>query len=120
MTETLDLGPIIAWVAALSLILSFGTAVWTLVSQGPKRTAERVSALGDRLDRHDQRIQRVEQTVNELPTRGDMHALQIEIVRMSGKVDQMGTAMAGNNKIMERLEVIVGRHEDHLLDGARK
>jgi hypothetical protein len=32
----------------------------------------------------------------------------------------MGAVMAGNTKIMERLEVIVGRHEDHLLDGARK
>ncbi|WP_349538351.1 DUF2730 family protein [Sagittula sp. NFXS13] len=71
---------------------------------------------GDRMDRHEVRLQRLEQTVQGLPGKEDLHTLQLEAVKQTGALSEMRAVMAGNAKIMERLEIIVTRHEQHLLE----
>jgi hypothetical protein len=55
-----------------------------------------------------------------MPGKDDMHGLQLELVKQTGAMNEMRAVMAGNAKIMERLEIIVSRHEAHLLDGGKK
>lgn len=75
----------------------------------------------DRLDRHESRLQSVEQTVRGMPGREDMHQLQLELAKVAGSLQTMSAVMEGNQQIMRRLEVVVNRHEDHLLaEGAKK
>lgn len=69
----------------------------------------------DRMDRHELRIQGIEQSVQAMPDKDEMHALQLELVKQTGALGEMRAIMEGNAKIMERLETIVSRHEDHLL-----
>lgn len=49
----------------------------------------------------------------------DPHQLHLTVKDMQGDLKTMNAVMEGNNKIMGRLELIVGRHENHLLDGAK-
>lgn len=79
-----------------------------------------VKAAALRLDRHHNRLDRLDQTVASLPGKEDMHQLQIQMIRISGTMDRMEAVMEGNTKIMSRLEQIVTRHEDHLLSETRK
>lgn len=72
------------------------------------------------MDRHDNRITVLEQAITVMPDKDDMHRLQLEMVKMTGSLGQMQAVMEGNAKIMERLETIVSRHEDHLLEGNKR
>lgn len=74
----------------------------------------------DRMDRHDKRITLLEQTVTVMPDKEDMHRMELELAKMVGALGQMQAVMEGNAKIMERLETIVSRHEDHLLEGNKR
>ena len=49
-----------------------------------------------------------------------MHQLHLAMKEMQGEMKTTAAVMEGNNKIMSRLEDIVARHENHLLDGGMK
>ena len=72
---------------------------------------------GDRMDRHEARIAKLEHTVQSLPAKEDVHKLQLQLVRMEGMLSKMDAVMEGNAKVMARMDTIVTRHEDHLLGG---
>lgn len=76
---------------------------------------ERFKTGSERMDRHDTRLNSIEQTLRDLPVKSDMHALQLAMSDMRGEMKVMATAMSGSNSLMERLEAVVSRHEDHLL-----
>lgn len=105
---------------SMSVVLSVIVIIFTWFRTRRHDVDGRFKAGSERMDAHERRISSLEQTVNVMPDKDDMHALQIEITRMVGKLGQMQATMEGNAKIMERLEVIVSRHEDHLIDGARR
>ena len=73
----------------------------------------------DRMDRHESRIQSLEQTVKAMPDRQDLHKIELALERVSGTMGRMEAVMEGNQQIMARLELIVSRHEDHLLGANR-
>ncbi len=73
-----------------------------------------------RMDRQEGRIAALEQTVRALPAKDDMHSLQLKMSEINGSMREIRAVMAGNAQIMERIETIVSRHEDHLLEEARK
>ncbi len=123
-----------AWQAigsALALLIALSTSVWTIFS-GPskanakriedhaKATDDRFSEGRQRMDRHDARIARLEQSLDAMPTKDDMHAVQLAVEGMKGQLGIMAAQMGGQKDIMERLESIVTRHEEHLLDGGKR
>lgn len=111
-----DLGPALALtLAALNII----NIIYTWWRTRDQNVESRFKAGSERMDRHDARIASVEQTLRAQPTKEDLHALHLTIKEMQGELKAMTAVMDGNTKIMSRLETIVARHEDHLLDGAR-
>lgn len=108
---TLSLGTLLA------TGVSFGTAVFAWYRTRSKDLENRLKDGADRMDRHDGRISRLEQTVQSMPASADMHKLELRLMEMSGEIRTLATAMEGTNQIMTRVERIVGRHEDHLLGG---
>ncbi len=116
MSDT-SIGPLLAMVLAALNILNIIYTWWRTRDQNVET---RFRAGSDRMDRLDGRMASVEQTLRALPGKDDLHELQMSIERLNGDLKTMAAVMEGNNKIMGRLETIVGRHEDHLLDGAKK
>ena len=76
---------------------------------------ERLKTGSDRMNRHETRLNALEQSIKSMPTREDMHSIQIAMERMNGAMGRMEAVLEGNAKIMTRLETIVTRHDDHLL-----
>ncbi|MCW8843357.1 MAG: DUF2730 domain-containing protein [Rhodobacteraceae bacterium] len=112
---------------SVSVLLSVGTIIFTIFKTRARALDDRFDVLNERLkdgskrmDRHDGRLGAIEQTVQSLPAQSDMHNLQLRLAEMSGDLKAINASMEGNGKIMERLETIVSRHEDHLLEGGRK
>lgn len=104
---------------ALSVILPCLLAIYTFVATRRKDVNTKIDAIGERLDTHGNRIARLETTVQSMPGKDDMHSLQLELVKQTGSLNEMRAVMEGNAKIMARLEAIVTRHENHLLDGGK-
>ena len=104
----------------VGVIVTVVLAIVGWVQMVRKATNERIGSLVGRQDRHETRLQSLEQTVTGLPAKDHIHDLKLELAALRGELKAMAAVMEGNNKIMVRLETIVTRHEDHLLDGGRK
>lgn len=102
-----------------SFALSIGALVYAFFANRRKDVDERFKEGSKRMDRHDNRLVALEQAVQAMPGKDDIHALQLELTKQTGSLGEMRAVMEGNGKIMERLEAIVSRHEDHLLEGGR-
>lgn len=111
-----DINPTIT----MNLILSLIVMVFAWFRTRNHNVDDRFKTGSDRMDRHSARIATLEQTITVMPDKDDMHNLQLEMVKMTGVMGQMQAVMEGNAKIMERLETIVSRHEDHLLEGNKR
>jgi TolA-binding protein len=109
---------VLLWIVGLSTLLSFATAAWTVFSGPSRKNAALIDALKCRIDDQDKRLSTVEQAQITLPKSGDIHQLELAMTRLQGEMKTMSVAMQGQSNIMERLETIVGRHENHLLDGS--
>lgn len=111
-----DINPTIT----MNLIFSILVMVFAWFRTRNHNVDDRFKAGSDRMDLHSSRIAALEQTITVMPDKDDMHKLQLEMVKMTGSLGQMQAVMEGNAKIMERLETIVSRHEDHLLEGSKR
>ena len=108
---------LILWALGLSTLINFGTVIWNIFSGPSKRNAVALEGHGKRLDDHDMRINGMEQSQRALPTSDDLHTLEIAMERLKGEIKTMSAVMSGQSDIMQRLEAIVSRHENHLLKG---
>lgn len=111
----------------LPFLLTLGTLLYTWwrtrdrnVEDKFRAVDERFKLGSERMDRHDTRLNSMEQTLRGLPAKQDMHELQISITELKGELKTMAAVIDGRNSLMERLENIVERHEAHLLEGNRK
>lgn len=102
------------------MIISVAAMIYTFFGTRKKDVDERFKSGSERMDRHEGRIASLEQTVQELPRKDDIHALHIQMTEVQGGMREMRAIMKGNQDIMRRLETIVTRHEDYLLDGSKK
>lgn len=118
--DELSLAPLIPWLSLIGAGLAIGTTLYNLLNSGAKRNAGRLESHAKRLGDHDQRLATIEQQQRSMPTKDDMHVLHLGMSEMRGDLREMRAAMDGNRQIMGRLETIVSRHEDHLLDGAKR
>lgn len=100
----------------LPILISVGAIFTAIIRTRQGQVDERFKQGSDRMDRHESRLQALEQTVGGLPSKEDVHRIQLSIAEMSGSLNRMEAVMEGNAKIMLRLETIVSRHEDHLLN----
>lgn len=111
---------LLLWISALALILSFGTTIWNVFSGPSRKNAESISALRLDVQAHALRLSALEQAMVNVPKTNDIHQLELAMTRLQGEMKNVSTAMQGQSQIMERLETIVGRHENHLLDGSQR
>ena len=99
--------------------LSVGAIIYAFFATRREDVDERLKTGSDRMNRHEQRLQAIEQTLHDMPGRGELHALELELVRMNGTMGKVEALMTGHADIMKRLEAVVTRHEEHLLNGGK-
>lgn len=117
MDQQLNLEGPLAWIGALVILINFGAMIWNIFSGPAKAAQKKVDGLTGELSAHDLRIQRLEQTLQAMPSKDNFHELQITMTKMSGEMSVMRAVMEGNSAIMTRLEAVVTRHDEHLSKG---
>lgn len=99
-----------------SFALSIGAMIYAFFATRKKDNDQRFSELSAQNMKLTARMTKAETLLNAVPSREDIHGIHLEIASMNGAVGRMEAVMEGNAKIMGRLESIVSRHEDHLLN----
>lgn len=117
MEQQLSLEGPLAWIGALMILINFGAAIWNIFSGPAKAAQKKVEDLRGEVSAHEARIQRLEQTLQAMPSKDNFHELQIAMTNMSGEMRVMRAVMEGNSAIMSRLEAVVTRHDEHLSKG---
>jgi hypothetical protein len=118
--QDLNINYIVVWVVVLTQLLNFGLMVWNLMSSGSRANTKRLDEHAVQIDGHNLRIGSVEQTLRNGPTSADMHELELTLERALGKMETLSAVLEGHVAIMERLETVVARHENYLLDGSKR
>ncbi len=116
----LSLSTPLAWVAALALLLSFGTSIWNIIGSSARNNGKRIDDLAKRTDSHETRLASVEQTLRAMPGKDDLHQVTLALSDIRGDLKAMNAEMQATNKIMARLEHSVVRHDEHLSGGGTK
>lgn len=99
----------------LSLIFTILLAVIGWVRMHNAAVAKRIDGCGERLDRHEQRIHSAEQSLQSMPSKDDLHGVKIALSDMGGDMREMRALVQGQAQIMQRVETVVSRQEDHLM-----
>jgi Protein of unknown function (DUF2730) len=98
---------ILVWVVALSTLLSFGTALWTIFSGPSRKNVARLDDHTGRMDRHEARLQSLEQEMRAMPTKEDMHKVQLSLGRLEGQFAVMNERLAPVKAISERMQELL-------------
>jgi hypothetical protein len=104
MTQPLDLGPLMIWIGAISVLLSFGTTIWNIFSSPAKKAEARVAEVVKRTEMIELRIQRLEDELRRMPTLDMMHRLELTLARMEGHIDKMDERLKPVTSIAERMQ----------------
>lgn len=109
---TLSFDPTITASVALSALV----AVFAWFRTRGDKVEARFKAGSDRMDRHETRIVAIEQTLRSMPDNKSIHRLELMMAEVSGDLKAIRATMAGDAEVTKRLEAIVSRHEQHLLE----
>ncbi len=102
------------WTVSLSFLLTLIAMIYAWWRTRDQNTDGRFKAGSERMDRHEARLNSIEQTMRGLPQKEDMHLLQLTVEKMNGKLDTMSAVIDGNSKVMVRLENAVDRQDGYL------
>lgn len=105
--EVLNISPVVVWVIALSQLLTFGLAVWNLISSGSRANARTLEAHGETLRGLDNRLNAVEMSMREIPTRKDFHDLDKQMTELGGALKVVIERLRPVEAISERLQEVL-------------
>lgn len=106
---------LIVWALALSTLINCGTVIWNIFSGPSRKNGARLDAVTITLIALENRMLTSEQTQRTLPSKDDIHELELSMERLKGEMKTLSQVMTGQAQITERMESILNRHEDHLL-----
>lgn len=107
---TITMGVIVTVVVA---ILGWSHTRW-------KAIHARIDTGAERLDRHEGRIGKIEQDMNHLPAKQDVHNIQIAMTEMHGELREMRAASTAANERAQRQDIVLQRVEDYLMKDNRR
>ena len=105
------------WALVMLTFTNLGVVLWNIFSGPSKRNAAKLDHHASMFESYGQRLSSVEQAQKQMPSKDDVHRIALTIAEMQGDVRAMRVEVEGNMAIMERLEAVVSRHENHLLKG---
>lgn len=130
-SAVLNISPLVVWAVALSQLLTFGLTVYGLLSSGSRANGKRLDEHGERLTAVESRLQHVDQSVTQLPSKEDVHKLQLSLkdlagdlkafrAELEGDMKSLRAEYAGMNDLIQRVEHVVDRHENQFQRGSTR
>lgn len=111
----LDIQPIVVWAVAASQLLTLGLTLWNLFMSSTRANGRRLDLVEAQLQSIDRRLSKVEGLPDQMPTKESQHQVELNMARVQGQIATLGEAIRGQQQILERIEAVSARHEQHLL-----
>lgn len=108
-----DLGPMLALVLAALNILNILYTWWRTRDQNVE---SRFRAGSERMDRIDNRLASVEQTLRATATKEDMHNVQLGLATLGGELREIRAMQAASAAHGKRQDIVLTRLEQFLLE----
>lgn len=108
------------WTISVPVVISLATLIFAWLRTRRADVDERFTAGIKRMAALELRIQHAEQLLELSPGKEDIHRVELLVSEMAGDLKAMAASQRSGNDLMRRLEKVVTRHEEHLLDGAKK
>lgn len=112
-----DFGPALALTLAALNIVNILYTWWRTRDQNVET---RFRAGSERMDRLDHRLASVEQTLRNLPSKDDLHALNLAISDLHGDLREIRASQTAAAEVTRRQELVVSRVEQYLLERSGK
>ncbi|WP_425072568.1 DUF2730 family protein [Sagittula sp. S175] len=112
----LDLSTIKDLASVIAVVISLLTGLYAYFANRSKDVETKIDAVDDRCDRHERRIDRLETTVDGLPGKQDLHAIQLHMASMKGDLERIDATLAGQREGTQRLVTVTERLEAYLLN----
>jgi len=104
--------------AGVIVAILSGLIAW-IRSRG-KAIDDKIAAHDERMGRHETRIAATEQTLNHMPAKGDLHALQISLADIRGELGRLSEAQKAATSHAIRTDSVLERVEGYLLQERRQ
>jgi hypothetical protein len=104
----------------IPIVISFGLTVVVWFSTRRKDVDNAITDNSNLIDDLSKRTATLEQTVQSLPAKDDMHRLELTLGEIGGDMKAIRATMKGMSESMSRTERSVGIHEEHLMKGGKK
>jgi len=102
------------WTLSISFLFSLAAMVFAFFRTRHKNVDERFEKQSHRIDGLEIRLSRNEQILEDMPTKDDLHRLELALSAMAGELKAMAASQRSTNDFLRRIETTVSRHEDHL------
>jgi len=103
-----------------SFLLSIGTLLFAWLRTRRQDVEDRFKIGSDRMKLFERRLDSLEKDVEAKPAKDEMHQIELHLAGLAGEMKAMAASQRGTNDILRRLESVVGRHEDHLLETGKR
>lgn len=111
------------WTVSISLLISLFAMGFAWFKGRRKDLDEKFHGVAaelkdgsDRMTDLERRIARAEQSLETIPGKDELHRVELAIRDMAGDIKAMTASQRSANDMLRRLDTVVTRHEDHLLD----
>lgn len=96
--------------------LSVASGIYAYIATRSKDVDGKIDAVDERCDRHERRIGRLETTVDSLPGKQDLHAIELHMASMKGDLERIDATLAAQREGTQRLVTVTERLETYLLN----
>lgn len=100
----IDIAAIKDWLGLIALLISVGTSIVLFVGSGAKRNSAKLEKQEEKLTEHDRRIQRLESTLEHLPSRETTHKLELALEQIAGQLAVMDARLKPIEPAIYRLQ----------------
>ncbi len=106
------LNQIVALAAGVSVLLSLGLTVWTLLSSGSRQNGKRLDGMDGRLGEVERSLERLDVTIRSMPDREMVHRIELQVSQLAGRMDVASERLGSIAAISERMqELLLSRSE---------
>lgn len=103
----------------LNFALTVLVGAYTFFATRRQDVDERFKEGSKRMDAQDRRLALLDQKVQALPEKEDLHHVQLELAKLTGNIGQVSALLESNRETMARQEKTLNRLEDFLMNGGQ-
>lgn len=96
-------------IGAVGALLGIANLLLTWVNLSRQPTETKMAELECDVENHGERIAKVENTIQHMPTQNDLHGVKLQLTEMIGSLRVVQSELAASNRTMRRVE-------DHLMN----